>query len=89
MISAEAKMPDTEIDLRKYAATTNRWLLAGGLLVIVLGGLALIYVIFGQYSAIMAALCFAGLFVPVLMIVGFLALLQWIVRRSGRGDDID
>jgi hypothetical protein len=82
-------MPDYQFDLRKFASTTNRWLTIGGLAVIMLGGIALIYLIYGPSSAILAALCFVGMFVPVLLIVAFLALMQWIVRRSGRGDDAD
>jgi hypothetical protein len=89
MIFPEVNMPDEVIDLRKYASTTQRWILFGGLAVIVLVGLGLIAWIYGPASASLAMLCFVGMLAPVLLIVGFLALLQWIVRRSGRGDDSD
>jgi hypothetical protein len=79
-------MPEHEIDLRQYANTTQRGLILGGLAVIILVGLALIYVIYGPASAVLALTCFAGLLAPVLLIVGFLALLQWIVRRANKED---
>jgi hypothetical protein len=75
-------MPEQEKDLRKYSAVTQRGMILGGLAVIVAVGLALIYMIYGPAGALMGALCFVGLLAPMLLIAGFLALLQWIVRRA-------
>ncbi len=69
-------------DLRKYASQTNTRLIVGGILVLVIIGDGLIWWIYGGGAAITGLLCIgAGLF-PILIIIGILALMEWIVKRN-------
>lgn len=69
-------------DLRKYANQTNTRLIVGGILVLLIIGDGLIWVIYGGGAAITGLLCIgAGLF-PILIIIGILAVMEWIVKRN-------
>jgi hypothetical protein len=71
-------------DLRKYSKQTNIRLVVGFLLLVFIVGDGLIYFFYGAGSALTGLLCLAGAMVPVLLIVAFLALADWIVKRANR-----
>jgi hypothetical protein len=71
-------------DLRKYARQTNIRLIVGALLVIFILGDGLIYLFYGSGSALFGLLCILGGLVPIMLIVGFLALAEWVVKRANR-----
>jgi TM2 domain-containing membrane protein YozV len=71
-------------DLRKYARETNTRLIVGALLVLFIIGDGLIYLIYGPGAAITGLLCLVGGLVPIILILLFFVLLDWIVKRANR-----
>ena len=71
-------------DLRKYAQQTNVQLGAGALLVLFIIGDGLIYLIYGKGAAMMGLICLLAGVAPILIIVLFMALLDWAVKRANR-----
>jgi hypothetical protein len=71
-------------DLRSYAKDTNVRLIAGALLLLFIVGDGLIWLIYGFGAAVMGLLCMLGAFVPIGMILLFLKLIDWIMKRAGR-----
>jgi hypothetical protein len=71
-------------DLRKYSKQTGARLVIGFLLLLLILGDGLIYVIYGPQSALTGLLCIVGMLVPVFLIVAFLELFEWIVKRANR-----
>ena len=71
-------------DLREYARKTNVQLAVGAFLLLFVVGIGLIYLIYGPGAAMFGLLCLlAGLF-PIVLILIFLAIADWIVKRAGR-----
>ena len=71
-------------DLHKFAQQTNRRLILGGLLLLLIVGDGLIYLIYGRSAALAGLICLAfGLF-PLVLIWVSLGLLSWLVRRANR-----
>ncbi len=71
-------------DLRKYAQNTSIQLSVGAFLLLFIVGDGLIFLIYGQGAALMGLLClFAGV-APILIIVLFMLLLNWVVKRANR-----
>jgi hypothetical protein len=69
-------------DLRKYANQTNIRLIAGGLVVLFVVGIGLIYLFYGQGAALTGLLCLlVGLFPLILIWVMFLVL-EFITKRA-------
>lgn len=71
-------------DLRSYAKDTNVRLIAGALLLLFIVGDGLIWLIYGFGAAVMGLLCMLGAFVPIGLILLFLKLIDWIMKRAGR-----
>ncbi len=71
-------------DLRKYAQQTNVQLGAGALLVLFIVGDGLIYLIYGKGAALMGLICLLAGVAPILIIMLFMALLDWTVKRANR-----
>ncbi len=69
-------------DLRKYASQTNTRLIVGGILVLLIVGDGLIWWIYGGSAAITGLLCIGAGLLPILIIIGILALMEWIVKRN-------
>ncbi len=74
-------------DLRKYMKDTNVRLIAGALLMLFIVGLGLIWIIYGFGAAVMGFLCILGAMVPIALILLFLNLSDWILKRAGRDDN--
>ena len=69
-------------DLRKYANQTNIGLILGGIILVLVIGVGLIYVFYGQNAAITGALCLIVGLAPLLLIWFMLLLLEWITKRA-------
>jgi hypothetical protein len=68
-------------DMRKYSRNTTIQLIIGGLLLIFIIGDGLIYIFQGPSAALSGLLCLAAGLVPILIIIGIMALIGWIVKR--------
>jgi hypothetical protein len=71
-------------DLRKYTRQTYFRLILGGLFLLFVVGGGLIYLIYGPSAAVSSVICLAGGMVPIFIIVFFLWLMEWIVKRANR-----
>jgi hypothetical protein len=71
-------------DLRKYVKDTNVRLIVGALALLFIVGDGLIWIIYGFGAAVMGLLCMLGTFVPIGLILLFLNLSDWIVKRANR-----
>lgn len=72
-------------DLRKYARQTSLRLILGGIVVALLVGGGLIYLFYGPggFGGLVLSCIGIGLF-PVLLILIFLQVIDWIVKRANR-----
>lgn len=71
-------------DLRNYARQTNVRLVVGALALLLIVGDGLIYVIYGQGAALTGLLCIAAGLVPILLILLFFTVMEWVVKRANR-----
>ena len=71
-------------DLRSYMKDTNTRLIVGALALLFIVGDGLIWLIYGFGAALMGLLCMLGAFVPIGLILLFLNLSDWIVKRANR-----
>jgi len=71
-------------DVRSYMKDTNVRLVVGALVLLFIVGDGLIWLIYGFGAAVMGLLCMLGAFVPIGLILLFLKLSDWIVKRAGR-----
>jgi len=71
-------------DLRKYARSTNVRLTVGAFFLLFVIGLGLIYLFYGKEAAVLGFLCLLAALVPVVLILLFLFITDWIVKRAGR-----
>ncbi len=69
-------------DLRKYANQTNFRLLAGGLLVLFVVGIGLIYLFYGQGAALTGLLCLVVGLIPLILIWVMFIVLEFITKRA-------
>jgi hypothetical protein len=71
-------------DLRSYARQTTTRLIVGGILVLFILGIGLIYVIYGPTAAVSGLICMGmGLF-PIIMILIAFAIMEAVVKRANR-----
>ena len=71
-------------NLRKYAEDTNIQLVIGALLLLFIVGEGLIYLIYGKGAALMGLLCLLGGVAPILIIILFMMLLNWVVKQANK-----
>lgn len=71
-------------DLRKYARQTTTRLIVLGILALFLIGDGLIYLLYGAGAAIGGLLCLGAGMVPIILILVFFAVADWIVKRANR-----
>ena len=69
-------------DLRKYAKQTNVRLLVGAFFLLFVVGIGLIWLIYGKAAAGMGLTCLLGALIPVLLIFGVFAVIDWILKRA-------
>jgi hypothetical protein len=72
-------------DLRAYARTTTARLIAGGLLVVLVVGGALVYASYGPGAMFSALLCIGLGLAPIALVILALAGLDFVRRRMDRG----
>jgi len=68
-------------DLRKYASQTNLRLIAGGILLIFVIGIGLIYLFYGQGAALTGLLCLVVGLIPLVLIWLMFWILEVITKR--------
>ena len=73
-------------DLRKYAKQTNARLVAGALLLVFVLGLGLIYIFYGPNSALVGLICLLAAFVPILLVVLFLWIIEKFVAKANEDE---
>jgi hypothetical protein len=71
-------------DLRKYASQTNIRLILGGILLIFVVGIGLIYLFYGQGAALTGLLCLLVGLIPIVLIWLMFWLLELITKRVKR-----
>ncbi|MBI4928876.1 MAG: hypothetical protein HY835_14000 [Anaerolineae bacterium] len=71
-------------DLRAYSRQTTFRLIAGGLILLFVVGIGLIYFIYGPSAAISGMICLGIGLVPILLIILALAIIEWIAKRADR-----
>ncbi len=69
-------------DLRKYASETNIRLIIGGLFLVFVVGIGLIYVFYGQGAALIGLLCLIVGLIPVILIWLMFFILDIITKRA-------
>lgn len=69
-------------NLREYATSTTVRLILGGIGLLFIVGLALIYKIYGTNAALLGFLCLLAGIAPILLVIAFLWLLDWISKRG-------
>ena len=71
-------------DLRKYARNTSVQLGVGAFLLLFVIGLGLIYWLYGKQAALLGFACLLAAMFPIVLILLFLFITDWIVKRAGR-----
>ena len=71
-------------DLRAYARSTNVRLAVGAFFLLFGIGVGLIYLVYGKSAALLAFLCLLAAMLPILLILLFLWITDWIVKRAVR-----
>jgi hypothetical protein len=71
-------------DLRSYQKSTIFRLIVGGLLIVFIVGDGLIYLLYGPHAALSGLLCIGGGMLPIILIVGFLWIIERVVKNANR-----
>jgi hypothetical protein len=71
------------LDLREYARRTNVRLGVGAFFLLFVIGIGLIYLIYGLGAATLGFFCLLGALIPVVLILLFFIITDWIVKRAG------
>jgi hypothetical protein len=71
-------------NLRDYARNTNIRLAVGAFFLLFVVGVGLIYLIYGGGAAMLGIFCLLAAMLPIVLILLFLFITDWIVKRAGR-----
>jgi hypothetical protein len=71
-------------DLRDYARNTNFRFGVGAFALLFIVGLGLIYLLYGKEAAVLGFFCLIGALIPVVLILLFFILIDWVMKRAGR-----
>jgi predicted membrane protein len=71
-------------DLRKYASQTNVRLIVGGLFLVFVVGIGLIYLFYGQGAALTGLLCLIIGLIPLILIWLMFFILEIITKRANK-----
>ena len=71
-------------NLRDYARNTNLRLAVGAFFLLFVIGVGLIYLIYGSGAAMLGLFCLLAAMLPIVLILLFLFITDWIVKRAGR-----
>lgn len=69
-------------DLRKYANQTTIRLIVGGLILIFIVGIGLVYLFYGSRAALTGLLCLIVAFIPILLIWLMFLFLEFLTKRA-------
>ena len=69
-------------DLRKYAKQTNMRLIAGGLALLFVVGIGLIFLFYGPQAAITGYICFFAGLAPLALIWMMFLVLEYLTKRA-------
>jgi energy-converting hydrogenase Eha subunit E len=69
-------------DLRKFARQTQNRLVIGLFLLVATVGIILIYFLYGKGAALFGLLCLGGVVLLILIIIGFLTLLEILAKHD-------
>ena len=71
-------------DLRKYASQTTVQLIIGGLILLFLVGLGLIWYFYGLQAALLGLVCMLGGLVPIILVVFLMSGLDAIMKKINK-----
>jgi len=71
-------------DLRKYASQTTVQLIVGGLILLFLVGLGLIWYFYGLQAALLGLICMLGGLVPIILVVFLMSGLDAIMKKINK-----
>ncbi|HJR78793.1 MAG TPA: hypothetical protein VJ821_01900 [Anaerolineales bacterium] len=69
-------------DLRDYAKQTNIRLAAGALILLLVVGVGLIWIFYGEGAAGLGLTCLLAALFPVVLILLIFVAIEWIVKRA-------
>lgn len=69
-------------DLREYAKQTNVRLVLGIFILLLVIGVALIWLIYGEAAAGLGFTCLLAALVPVILILFIFLAIEWILKRA-------
>lgn len=69
-------------DLRQYAKQTNLRLALGALILLLVVGVGLIWLFYGEAAAGLGLTCLLAALFPVVLILFFLLAIEWILKRA-------
>jgi hypothetical protein len=69
-------------DLREYARQTNIRLVFGAFVLLLIVGVGLIWLIYGESAAGMGFVCLLAALFPVILILGIFLAIEWILSRA-------
>ena len=69
-------------DLRDYAKQTNIRLAAGALILLLVIGVGLIWIFYGEGAAGLGLTCLLAALFPVILILLIFVAIEWIVKRA-------
>jgi hypothetical protein len=71
-------------DLRKYASQTTVQLIIGGLILLFLVGLGLIWYFYGLQAALLGLICMLGGLFPIILVVFLMSGLDTIMKKINK-----
>ncbi len=69
-------------DLRDYARQTHIRLIFGGIILLLIVGLGLVYIFYGSGAVFSAFLCIVAGIIPIVLIYISFLIIDWIVKRN-------
>jgi len=69
-------------DLREYSKQTGVRLVLGALILLLVVGVGLIWIIYGEGAAGMGLTCLLAALMPVILILAIFLVIDWILKRA-------
>ena len=69
-------------DLRKYTRETNICLIFGAFILLLIVGVGLVWLIYGQGAGGMALVCLLAALAPIVLILGVFLAIDWILSHA-------
>lgn len=71
-------------DLREYSKQTNVRLVLGAFILLLVVGVGLIWLIYGEAAAGMGLTCLLAAVLPIILILAVFVGFEWILKNAGR-----